>query len=135
MRLQASFSKSPRKLWPAGGARRGKILGLAPGRAIAFADDPAWRDLIAEVDGPDAEPSDELRGGLVDVLSRWSREWDERPLAVVPVPSRSRPRRVRGMAEHIASVGRLPLIEALSVSGPRPAEGVTYTRRHARIRI
>ena len=115
----------PRKLWPSGGSRRGRILGLAPGRAIAFADDPAWRDLIAEVDGPDGEPSDELRGGLVDVLSRWSREWDERPLAVVPVPSRSRPRRVRGMAEHIAAIGRLPLVDALSVTGPAPADDVS----------
>ena len=112
----------PRKLWPSGGGRRGKILGLAPGRAIAFADDPAWADLTAELAGPDAEPSDELRGGLVDVLSRWSREWDERPLAVVPVPSRSHPRRVAGMAAHIAAVGRLPLVEALTADGPPPAD-------------
>jgi ATP-dependent DNA helicase RecQ len=111
----------PRKLWPSGGGRRGRIVGLAPGRAVAFADDPAWRDLIAEVDGPDAPPSDELRGALVDVLSRWAREWDERPVAVLPVPSRSRPQRVRGMAEHVATVGRLPLLDALSVTGPPPA--------------
>ena len=115
----------PRKLWPGGGARRGKIVGLAPGRVIAFADDPAWSELIAELGGPDGPPSDELRGALVDVLSRWAREWDERPLAVVPVPSRSRPRRVAGMAEHVAAVGRLPLVEALTVRGAAPAGEVS----------
>jgi ATP-dependent DNA helicase RecQ len=111
----------PRKLWPSGGGRRGKIVGLAPGRAVAFADDPAWRDLVAEMDGPDAAPSEELRGALVDVLSRWAREWDERPVAVLPVPSRSRPLRVRGMAEHVARVGRLPLLDVLAATGPAPA--------------
>jgi ATP-dependent DNA helicase RecQ len=114
----------PRKLWPSGGERRGKIVGLAPGRAVAFADDPAWRDLIAEVGGPDGAPSDELRGALVDVLSRWAREWDERPVAVVPMPSRSHPERVAGMAAHVASVGRLPLVDVLRVTGPAAAAEV-----------
>lgn len=119
----------PRKLWPSGGGRRGKIVGLAPGRAIAFADDPAWVELTAELAGPDAEPSEELRGGLVDVLSRWAREWDERPLAVVPVPSRSHPRRVAGMAAHIAAVGRLPLVEALTGTGsPAPDDASSGVR-------
>ena len=54
------------------------------------------------------------------MLRRWSREWDERPAAVVAVPSRSRPRRVRGMAEHLAGVGRLPLVDALRVGGAPP---------------
>ena len=119
----------PRKLWPSGSGRRGKIVGLAPGRAVAFADDPAWTDLTAELAGPDAEPSEELRGALVDVLSRWAREWDERPVAVVPVPSRSHPRRVAGMAAHVAAVGRLPLVEALTVSGaPASAEASSGVR-------
>ena len=53
------------------------------------------------------------------MLRRWSRTW-ERPVAVVPVPSRRHPRRVASLAAHIAAVGRLPLIEALSVDGPPP---------------
>jgi ATP-dependent DNA helicase RecQ len=114
----------PRKLWPSGGGRRGKIVGLAPGRAVAFADDPAWLRLTEELAGPDGEPSDELREALVDVLRRWSREWDERPVAVVPVPSRSRPVRVRGMAGHLAEVGRLPLLDVLRVTGRPPDDAV-----------
>jgi ATP-dependent DNA helicase RecQ len=122
----------PRKLWPAGGPRRGRIVGVAPGRAVAFADDPAWRELTAELAGPDGEPTAELAEALVDVLRRWSREWDERPVAIVPMPSRSCPRRVRGMAEHLAAVGRLPLVDAVRATGrPPPAEVASGVRvRH-----
>jgi ATP-dependent DNA helicase RecQ len=119
----------PRKLWPSGTPRRGRIVGIAPGRAVAFADDPAWREVTDELAGPDREPSGELRDGLVDVLRRWSREWDERPAAVVAVPSRSRPRRVRGMAEHLASVGRLPLVDALRADGGPPPDDVASSVR------
>jgi len=58
--------------------------------------------------------------GLVDVLRRWSRSW-ERPVAVVGMPSRRYPTLVRSVAEHIAAVGRLPLVHALAISGPPPA--------------
>jgi ATP-dependent DNA helicase RecQ len=119
----------PRKLWPAGTPRRGRIGGLEPGRAVAFADDPAWPELTAELAGPDGEPGEELREALVEVLRRWSREWAARPAAVVPVPSRSRPRRVRGMAEHVAAVGRLPLVDALRVTGLPPPDGVASATR------
>jgi ATP-dependent DNA helicase RecQ len=119
----------PRRQWPSGVGRRGRIGGIEPGRALAFADDPAWLEVAAELAGPDDEPSTELRSGLVDVLRSWSKEWAERPVAVVPVPSRSRPRRVAGMAEHIAAVGRLPLLDALTVTGPAPADGVASAAR------
>ena len=119
----------PRKLWPSGTARRGRIVGIAPGRAVAFADDPAWLAVTSEVAGADAEPGEELREALVDVLRRWSREWDERPLAIVPVPSRSHPRRVAGMAAHLAEVGRLPLVEALRATGRAPDDGVSSGTR------
>src|SRR3954447_24462669 len=66
----------PRKLWPAGlPDHKGKIDFLAPGRALAFADDPAWHAELAVLwqhDGP-APPL--IMDGLVDVLRRWSRSW------------------------------------------------------------
>jgi ATP-dependent DNA helicase RecQ len=111
----------PRKLWPSGlPDRKGKITFLMPGRALAFADDPAWNDELAALGQQDAPAPSVIMEGLVDVLRRWSRSW-ERPVAVVGMPSRRYPLLVRSVAEHIAAVGRLPLVHALTVSGPPPA--------------
>jgi len=111
----------PRKLWPSGlPDRKGKITFLMPGRALAFADDPAWNDELAALGQQDAPAPPVIMEGLVDVLRRWSRSW-ERPVAVVGMPSRRYPLLVRSVAEHIAAVGRLPLVHALTVSGPPPA--------------
>jgi ATP-dependent DNA helicase RecQ len=124
-----SHTLEPRKLWPTGSGRKGKIGGVAPGRALAFADDPAWTGVIAELAGPDDEPSPDLCDGLVAVLKSWAKDWTTRPVAVVPVPSRSRPRRVAGMAAHVAAVGRLPLLDVLAVDGPPPPEGTASATR------
>jgi ATP-dependent DNA helicase RecQ len=124
-----SHTLEPRKLWPTGSGRKGKIGGVAPGRVLAFADDPAWTSVIAELAGPDDEPSPDLCDGLVAVLKSWAKDWTTRPVAVVPVPSRSRPRRVAGMAAHVAAVGRLPLLDVLAVDGPPPPEGTASATR------
>ena len=82
----------PRKLWPSGLAdRKGKITGCAVGRALAFADDAAWSDAIAALGENDGPVSAEIADAMVGVLSRWRRSW-ERPVVVVPMPSRRRPR-------------------------------------------
>jgi ATP-dependent DNA helicase RecQ len=123
----------PRRQWPNGLTRpdplRGRLLPASPGRAIAFADDPAWRSVIAELGGADGDPSDEVKAALVDVLVRWRRHWVDRPVAVAALPSRSRPRRVRGMAAHLAEVGRLPLLEPLIASGSAPEDDVASSVR------
>jgi ATP-dependent DNA helicase RecQ len=111
----------PRKLWPSGlPDRKGKIAFLAPGRALAFADDPAWHAELAVLWQRDRPAPPMIMDGLVDVLRRWSRSW-QRPAAVVAMPSRRYPTLVRSVAEHIAAVGRLPLVAALTISGPPPA--------------
>jgi ATP-dependent DNA helicase RecQ len=115
----------PRKLWPSGGrsggARKGRIVGCSEGRALAFADDPGWADvlrpLFAAADGP--APAQVL-DGVVAVLGRWRRSWGPRPVAVVPMPSALHPQLVRSVAAHVASVGRLPLVDALRLDGPAP---------------
>jgi ATP-dependent DNA helicase RecQ len=57
---------------------------------------------------------------LVQVLVRWSKVW-KRPVAVVGMPSRRFPMLVASLARHIATVGRLPVVDALAVSGPPPS--------------
>jgi ATP-dependent DNA helicase RecQ len=119
----------PRKLWVSGLAgRRGKIAGVAPGRALAFADDPAWGDVLRVLWLRDAPAPPEVLDGLIQVLVRWSASW-ERPVAVVAMPSRRFPLLVSSLAEHVARVGRLPLVDALDVSGPPPtAEAASAVR-------
>jgi ATP-dependent DNA helicase RecQ len=119
----------PRKLWVSGLAgRKGKITGVAPGRALAFADDPAWGDVLRVLWQRDAPAPPEVLNGLVQVLVRWSASW-QRPVAVVAMPSRRFPLLVGSIAEQVARVGRLPLVDALGVSGPPPtAEAASAVR-------
>ena len=111
----------PRKQWASGlPDRKGRITFLAPGRALAYADDPAWSGELAGLWRSDGETPPAILAGMVEVLKRWSRSW-ERPVAVVAMPSRRFPLLVGSVAEHIATVGRLPLVDALAVSGPPPS--------------
>ena len=129
----------PRKLWPTGASalkgrkgRKGKIIGCSEGRALAFADDPGWADwlqpLFAAADGP--APGLVLEG-VVAVLGRWQRSWGARPVAVVPMPSALHPQLVHSLASHLASAGRLPLLDALCLTGPTPGAEVASAAKVA----
>ena len=127
----------PRKLWPSGGKsagpsgsssggiRKGRIVGCSEGRALAFADDPGWADVLLPLfsapDGPAPEP---VLQGVVAVLGRWRRTWGTRPVAVVPMPSALHPRLIRSVASHVATVGRLPLLDALLLTRVTPGADV-----------
>ena len=111
----------PRKLWPSGGPRKGRIVGCSEGRALAFADDPGWADALMPLfSAPDGPAPQQLLDGMVGVLGRWRRSWAARPVAVVPMPSALHPRLVLSLAAHVASVGRLPFVDALRLAGPTP---------------
>ncbi|WP_420120282.1 RecQ family ATP-dependent DNA helicase [Nakamurella sp.] len=115
----------PRKLWPGGlPDRKGRIAGLAPGRALAFADDPAWSEVLATLWRADGPAPAEVLDGMVEALRRWSRSW-QRPTAVVAKPSPPFPELVGSIAAHVAPIGRLPLVDALAVSGPPPSAEVS----------
>ncbi len=118
----------PRKLWPSGIARKGKITFLEPGRALAFADDPAWSAELAQLWRTDAAAPPAVLAGCVEVLRRWSKTW-QRPVAVVAMPSRRFPQLVTSVAEHLARIGRLPLVDALEVGGPPPAVDASSAAR------
>lgn len=115
----------PRKLWPGGTpGRKGRIGGLQAGRALAFADDPAWAEVLTTLWRADAPAPQEVLDGMVEVLRRWSRSW-QRPTAVVAMPSRRFPQLVNSVAEHLARIGRLPVVDALEVTGPPPSAEVS----------
>ncbi|HYP44672.1 MAG TPA: DEAD/DEAH box helicase [Propionibacteriaceae bacterium] len=119
----------PRKLWPSGlPGRKGRLPGVAEGRALAFADDPAWTDALAPLWRRDAAAPPEILSATVEVLKRWSGSW-ERPVAVVAMPSRRMPLLVRSVAAHLAEIGRLPLVDALQVAGLPPTAGAASAVR------
>ena len=63
-----------------------------------------------------------MLAGCVRVLAEWG--WDERPVAVVAMPSRRRPLLVDSLARGLAEVGRLPYARRprRSSTAARPGE-------------
>jgi len=106
----------PRKQWARGvDGRKGTIpVGRRPdhGRALALGADAGWGAEVAAALATDAPITDDLVAGLVAVLKRWA--WVQRPTWVTWVPSRTHLLLVRSMAERIATVGRLELVDAVA---------------------
>ena len=109
----------PRKMWPSGVSRRGRIAGLAEGRAVAFADDAGWStELLALQRVGYGSIPPELLAGAVATLGRWSKVWPARPVAVVAAPAASVEMKAnQALAAHIASVGKLPLLDPFTWRG------------------
>ncbi len=111
---------NPRLMWAPDLPWKGRIgpsLALAPGRALAFADDPVWPEAGPLVGSADSPPPPWVVEAIVAVLGRWQTTWAARPTVVVPVPSTRHPQRVRGVAEQVAEVGRLRVVDALTIAG------------------
>ncbi|MBH0053226.1 RecQ family ATP-dependent DNA helicase [Salinibacterium sp. SWN139] len=119
----------PRAQWPTGADKvgvpvRGRInpdQRSLEGRALARLTDLGWggtlRTLFAP-GTPDAPASPALVAACVRVLADWG--WDERPVAVISMPSRRRPQLVASVAEALASAGKLPYLGSLSLTGDGP---------------
>jgi ATP-dependent DNA helicase RecQ len=126
-----------RRQWPTGLADlSGRIkpgLGAEPGRALGRLTDIGWGNRLRELfAGGDAELSDEMFKAVTRVLAAW--EWRERPVAVVNVPSGSRPRLVRGFAERLAQVGRLAYLGELGYRTGSPGSQFNSAQRVQAIR-
>ena len=110
----------PRKMWPAGAARRGKIAESAraePGRALSRGDDAIWGDAVRATLAAGPPVGDEVFKGLVDALKRWG--WPAgRPSWVTWVPSRRRDPLLRELATRLAELGRMALATPLAATGP-----------------
>ncbi|GAA0911760.1 RecQ family ATP-dependent DNA helicase [Nonomuraea longicatena] len=126
-----------RRQWPTGLADlSGRIkpeLGAEPGRALGRLTDIGWGNRLRELfTGGDAEVSDEMFKAVIRVLAAW--EWRERPVAVVNVPSGSRPGLVRGFAERLAQVGRLTYLGELGYRTGSPGSQFNSAQRVQAIR-
>ncbi len=121
----------PRKMWPSrlSDGRKGRITGATTGRALTFADSPGWREAAAAAAGPDGPLADDIVNAMVAVLGRWRSTWDQRPTAIVPMPSRRHSEMIRHLAESIGRIGKLPVIELLETLGPPPPDNAPSGRK------
>jgi ATP-dependent DNA helicase RecQ len=97
----------------------GSAESALPGRALGRLTDLGWgprlRAVLGQPDDDGPVPED-LVTAVVKVLAAWT--WDDRPAAVVSIPSRSRPELVASLAGRIAEIGRLPYLGALGHAEP-----------------
>ncbi|MEU7243523.1 RecQ family ATP-dependent DNA helicase [Streptomyces sparsogenes] len=125
----------PRRMWPTGlpavGVElKGRIPAgeqAAPGRALGRLSDIGWgnrlRPLLAP-QNPDEPIPDDVAAAVVTVLADWAKgpggwasgapDAPARPVGVVTVASHTRPQLIQTLGERIASVGRMPLLGAVS---------------------
>ncbi|HET9172865.1 MAG TPA: DEAD/DEAH box helicase [Actinospica sp.] len=119
----------PRRQWPTGMASVGVALKgripagetAAEGRALARLTDLGWGSALRELLGtgaPDQQVQPQLLGAIVNVLKEWAAEaagpgsgWSGvgRPVGIVTVESRTRPRLLASLAEGVAQIGKLPI--------------------------
>jgi ATP-dependent DNA helicase RecQ len=118
---QPGVPLEPRRMWPTGLAavglsESGRIPAAEcaePGRALGRLSDIGWGSRLRDVfAAPDAPVSDDLVDGLIGVLAGW--DWPSRPVALVTISSRSHPLLVASLGARLASIGRLPLLGAVS---------------------
>ena len=144
----------PRAQWPTGVASlgvqvRGNIPAgerLSAGRALARLTDLGWggplRDLFSapatdaqttDAQATDASASAAMTAACVRVLAEWN--WDERPAAVVSMPSRRHPLLVDSVARAFSDAGRLPWLGSLDLvnGGPAGAPGGNSAYRLANV--
>ena len=134
----------PRAQWPSAMDRlsvpvRGNIAPAeraSPGRALARLTDLGWGGALREVFAPataDAPASSEMIAACVRVLADWG--WDERPAAVIAMPSLRHPLLIESVARGLAAAGRLPDLGTLATldGGPSGEPGGNSAYRLASV--
>ncbi|AMB60472.1 recombinase RecQ [Microterricola viridarii] len=135
----------PRAQWPTGVASLGvPVKGNIPpgerleaGRALARLSDLGWGGPLRALFAPtatapgepeslgaasnDAPATPAMLQACVRVLAEWG--WEERPAAVVAMPSRRHPQLVDSVARAISERGRLPLLGTLDWANGGPTGG------------
>ncbi|MEU6730009.1 RecQ family ATP-dependent DNA helicase [Nonomuraea wenchangensis] len=126
-----------RRQWPTGlpdlSGRIKPELGAEPGRALGRLTDIGWGNRLRELfHGGDGPVPDDLVRAVVQVLAAW--DWRERPVAVVSLPSASRPQLVRSFAERLAQIGRLTYLGELGYRAGSPGQQFNSAKRVQAIR-
>ncbi|MGW1915451.1 RecQ family ATP-dependent DNA helicase [Streptomyces sp. NPDC002076] len=128
---RAGVEVEPRRMWPTGLPAIGiDLKGRIPageqassGRALGRLSDIGWgnrlRPLLAP-QAPDTAVPDDVARAVVGVLADWAKgpggwasgasDAQARPVGVVTVASRTRPKLIHSLGTRIAEIGRLPLL-------------------------
>ncbi|MEV6906556.1 RecQ family ATP-dependent DNA helicase [Amycolatopsis sp. NPDC051071] len=128
---------APRKMWPTGMSGLDVPLsGRLPageqaetGQVVGRVTDVGWGTRLRELVGPaaaDAELPEPVFQACIEVLKGW--QWTERPVAVVEVPSATRPQLVHSLATKLASIGRLEYLGTIASAGPPPRQANSAQR-------
>jgi ATP-dependent DNA helicase RecQ len=142
---RAGVEIAPRRQWPTGLAAIGVPLAgkipaaeqTEPGRAVGRLSDLGWGDRLRRLVGEGADDqaiSEDAFGGVVETLAAWARgddRWSARPVGVVAIGSRARPRLVESLGTRIASVGRLPFLGTVPAAA---GGGASRTNSAQRVR-
>jgi ATP-dependent DNA helicase RecQ len=128
----------PRRMWPTGLTAvgvdlKGRIPAgeqAASGRALGRLSDIGWGNRLRPMlsaQGQDGPVPDDVAHAVVTVLADWAKGpggWASgapdapgRPVGVVTMASRTRPRLIRTLGERIAAVGRMPLLGSVAYAG------------------
>ncbi|MGC2998242.1 RecQ family ATP-dependent DNA helicase [Streptomyces sp. G35A] len=138
---RAGVEVEPRRMWPTGLPAIGMdVKGRIPageqaaqGRALGRLSDIGWgnrlRPMLAP-QAPDGPVPDDVAKAVVGVLADWAKGpggWtpgsadpQPRPVGVVTVASRTRPRLIHSLGARIAEIGRLPLLGSVEYTGEAP---------------
>ncbi|MER7896407.1 RecQ family ATP-dependent DNA helicase [Streptomyces sp. NPDC096046] len=135
---RAGAEVEPRRMWPTGLPAigvdlKGRIPAgeqAAPGRALGRLSDIGWGNRLRPMlspQAPDGPVPDDVAKAVVEVLADWAKgpggwapgapEAQPRPVGVVTVASRTRPRLINSLAARVAEIGRLPLLGAVEYTG------------------
>ncbi|MDQ0993484.1 RecQ family ATP-dependent DNA helicase [Streptomyces sp. V3I7] len=138
---RAGVEVEPRRLWPTGLPAIGiDLKGRIPageqagsGRALGRLSDIGWGNRLRPLLAPqtsDGPVPDDVAKAVVGVLADWATgpggwapgaaDAQPRPVGVVTVASRTRPELIQSLGEHIAKVGRLPLLGSVEYTGDAP---------------
>ncbi|GAA1031145.1 MULTISPECIES: RecQ family ATP-dependent DNA helicase [Amycolatopsis] len=128
---------APRKQWPSG--MKGLDVPLSgrikteeqaeQGQVLGRLTDVGWGGRLRELLGPgapDAEVPDSVFDACVKVLAGW--QWAQRPVAVVAIPSATRPQLVDSLALRLSAIGRLDYLGELTSAGPPPRQANSAQR-------
>jgi len=129
-----------RKQWPSGMKEldvpaSGKIAAAelaGSGRVIGRLSDIGWGTRLRELTGgEDAPVPKDVLDACIRVLAGWG--WEERPVGVVGIGSRTRPHQLDHLARRLSEIGRLPLLGTLVPAGGRPGEHANSAQRLAAV--